>query len=151
MRTRRAGHAVSLPKLDDVNVGILSDVADVPVGMSCRVRWPDPSRQTAPARVWPGFAWALCRVCRPAGSLTRPLLLELCVNARAVDVVVRDGDPTVPAARAADPDRIGRHGLEIVKAVTEALLTEQEPGGKHVTARSALLDGPGGHVTSRRP
>jgi hypothetical protein len=41
-------------------------------------------------------------------------------NAHAVDVVVWDSDPTVAAARAADPDRIGQHGLEIVKAVTPA-------------------------------
>jgi anti-sigma regulatory factor (Ser/Thr protein kinase) len=80
-----------------------------------------------------------------------PVLLELCINARAVDVVVWDSDPTVPAARAADPDRIGQHGLEIVKAVTEALFTEQEPVGKHITARIALSDGPGGHATSRHP
>ncbi|MFM9709132.1 ATP-binding protein [Streptomyces galilaeus] len=80
-----------------------------------------------------------------------PVLLELCINARAVDVVVWDSDPTVPAARAADPDRIGQHGLEIVKAVTEALFTEQEPVGKHITARIALSDGLGGHATSRHP
>ncbi|MEH0549124.1 ATP-binding protein [Streptomyces sp. B21-105] len=80
-----------------------------------------------------------------------PVLLELGINARAVDVVVWDSDPTVPAARAADPDRIGQHGLEIVKAVTEALFTEQEPVGKHVTARIALSDGLGGHGTSRHP
>ncbi|MGW0916877.1 ATP-binding protein [Streptomyces sp. NPDC002784] len=78
-----------------------------------------------------------------------PVLLELCINARAVDVVVWDSDPTVPAARATDPDRIGQHGLEIVKAVTEALFTEQEPVGKHITARIALSDGPGGNATSR--
>ncbi|MEU9366867.1 ATP-binding protein [Streptomyces avermitilis] len=50
-----------------------------------------------------------------------PVLVELRINTRAVDVVVWDSDPTVPAARATDPDRIGQHGLEIVKAITEAL------------------------------
>jgi len=69
-----------------------------------------------------------------------PVLLELRITARTVDVVVWDSDPTVPAARAADPDRIGQHGLEIVKAVTEALFTEQEPVGKRITARIALSD-----------
>ncbi|MGW0877889.1 ATP-binding protein [Streptomyces sp. NPDC002740] len=82
------------------------------------------------------------------------ILLELRISARAVDVVVWDSDPTVPAARAADPDRIGQHGLEIVKAVAEALFTEQERVGKRITARIALShdpDGPGGHATSRHP
>ncbi|CAG6393612.1 hypothetical protein SCOCK_210052 [Actinacidiphila cocklensis] len=55
-----------MPKLDDVNVGILSDVADAPVGMLCRVRRPGPLRQTAPVRVWPGFAWGC------TGSADRP-------------------------------------------------------------------------------
>ncbi|WP_234443276.1 ATP-binding protein [Streptomyces cellulosae] len=69
-----------------------------------------------------------------------PVLMELRISAHAVDVVVWDSDPTVPVARAADPDRIGQHGLEIVKAVTEWLFTEQEPVGKRITARIALCD-----------
>jgi anti-sigma regulatory factor (Ser/Thr protein kinase) len=80
-----------------------------------------------------------------------PVLLELGINARAVDIVVWDSDPTVPAARAADPGRIGQHGLEIVKAVAEALFAEQEPVGKRITARIALSDGSGGHCTIRHP
>ncbi|MFF4518050.1 ATP-binding protein [Streptomyces mirabilis] len=80
-----------------------------------------------------------------------PVLMELRITARAVDVVLWDSEPTVPAARAADPDRIGQHGLEIVKAVTEDLFTEQEPVGKRITARLALSDDPGGHVTGHRP
>ncbi|MFM9500271.1 ATP-binding protein [Streptomyces galilaeus] len=71
-----------------------------------------------------------------------PVLMELRINAHAVDVVVWDSDPTVPTARAADPDRIGQHGLEIVKAVTEDLFIEQEPVGKRITARIALSDVP---------
>ena len=71
-----------------------------------------------------------------------PVLMELCINAHAVDVVVWDSDPAVPAARVADPDRIGQHGLEIVKAVTEDLFIEQEPVGKRITARIALSDLP---------
>jgi anti-sigma regulatory factor (Ser/Thr protein kinase) len=69
-----------------------------------------------------------------------PVLLELRINAHAVDVVVWDSDRTVPAARASDPERIGQHGLEIVKAVSEKLFTEQEPAGKRITARLALSD-----------
>jgi anti-sigma regulatory factor (Ser/Thr protein kinase) len=73
-----------------------------------------------------------------------PVLVELRINAHGVDVVVWDSDPTVPAARAADPDRIGQHGLEIVKAVTEDLFIEQEPVGKRITARIALSGTPSG-------
>lgn len=71
-----------------------------------------------------------------------PVLMELRITGRAVDVVVWDSDPTVPAARAADPGRIGQHGLEIVKAVTEDLFIEQEPVGKRITARIALSQTP---------
>ena len=81
---------------------------------------------------------------------TGPVLLELRITATSVDIVVWDGDPTVLAARAADPDRIGQHGLEIVKAVTEDLCVEQEPVGKRVTARIALADPPGSDATARR-
>ena len=69
-----------------------------------------------------------------------PVLMELRVTADSVDVTVWDSDPTVPAARTADPDRIGQHGLEIVKAVAEELFIEQESVGKRITARIALAD-----------
>ncbi|MGC0211888.1 ATP-binding protein [Streptomyces levis] len=69
-----------------------------------------------------------------------PARMELRLTAHAVEVVVWDSEPTVPAARPADPTRIGQHGLEIVKAVTEELLIEQEPLGKRITARIALHD-----------
>ncbi|GAA3920045.1 hypothetical protein GCM10023084_82420 [Streptomyces lacrimifluminis] len=71
-----------------------------------------------------------------------PVRMELRVNAHAVDVVVWDSDPIMPAARAAGPGRIGRHGLEVVKAVTEDLFIEREPVGKRVAARIALSDPP---------
>ncbi|MDR6978355.1 anti-sigma regulatory factor (Ser/Thr protein kinase) [Streptomyces sp. 3330] len=71
-----------------------------------------------------------------------PVLMELRLTAHAVDVVVWDSDPTVPSARPADPDRVGQHGLEIVKAVAEDLFIEQQPVGKRITARIALADIP---------
>ncbi|CAL9656781.1 ATP-binding protein [Streptomyces levis] len=70
-----------------------------------------------------------------------PVLMELRLTARAVEIAIWDSDPTVPAARAADPGRIGQHGLEIVKAVTENLFMEQEAVGKRITARIALAEG----------
>ncbi|MFF9869673.1 ATP-binding protein [Streptomyces sp. NPDC013953] len=71
-----------------------------------------------------------------------PVLMDLRITARAVEVVVWDSDPVVPVARAADAGRIGQHGLEIVKAVTEDLFMEQEPVGKRITARISLSDTP---------
>ncbi|MFF7771811.1 ATP-binding protein [Streptomyces massasporeus] len=76
-----------------------------------------------------------------------PVLMELRLTASVVDVVVWDSDPTVPAARASDPGRIGQHGLEIVHAVTEKLLVEQERVGKRITARIALADIPRSDTT----
>ncbi|MFJ6392801.1 ATP-binding protein [Streptomyces sp. NPDC091972] len=71
-----------------------------------------------------------------------PVLMELRVTARSVEIVVWDSDPLVPTARAADPGRIGQRGLEIVEAVTESLFIEQEPVGKRITARIALSEHP---------
>ncbi|MFJ4722375.1 ATP-binding protein [Streptomyces luteogriseus] len=71
-----------------------------------------------------------------------PVLMELLLTARVVEVVVWDSEPTVPEAQPADPGRVGQHGLEIVKVATEELLIEQEPVGKRITARIALSDIP---------
>ncbi len=71
-----------------------------------------------------------------------PVLVELGITLDTVDVVVWDSDPLVPAARAADPDRIGQHGLEIVKAVSQALFVEPQSVGKRITARIPLADPP---------
>ncbi|MFI7501646.1 ATP-binding protein [Streptomyces sp. NPDC049687] len=77
-----------------------------------------------------------------------PVLMEMRITADSVHVVVWDSDPTVPAFRAADPGRIGQHGLEIVKAVSEDLSIRQEPVGKRITARIPLSDAPS---DTRRP
>ncbi|MFJ2259331.1 ATP-binding protein [Streptomyces sp. NPDC087844] len=69
-----------------------------------------------------------------------PVLMELRVTPETVDVIVWDSDPTVPEAHAADAGRVGRHGLEIVKAVTQDLEIHREPVGKRITARIALAD-----------
>ncbi|WP_404200413.1 ATP-binding protein [Streptomyces tauricus] len=69
-----------------------------------------------------------------------PVLMELGITVERVEVSVWDSAPVVPVARTADPDRIGQHGLEIVKAVSEDLAVRQEPVGKRVTARITLLD-----------
>ncbi|GAA2542717.1 MULTISPECIES: ATP-binding protein [Streptomyces] len=71
-----------------------------------------------------------------------PVRLDLCVLGDALEVTVRDGNPVLPVPRAADPGRVGQHGLEIVMAVAEGLDVQQEPAGKRVTARISLLDTP---------
>ncbi|MFE0776860.1 hypothetical protein [Streptomyces sp. NPDC058861] len=65
------------------------------------------------------------------------MLMELRISTGSVDIVVRDSDPSIPAARPG-PGRAG--GMEIIKAVAEELFIEQEPVGKRVTARIALAD-----------
>ncbi|WP_328686191.1 ATP-binding protein [Streptomyces sp. NBC_01261] len=79
-----------------------------------------------------------------------PVRMELRLTTDRVDVVVWDSDPALPAARKADPGRIGQHGLEIVKAVTEDLFIESDPAGKRITARIGLSEDLGAHVTGRR-
>jgi anti-sigma regulatory factor (Ser/Thr protein kinase) len=72
-----------------------------------------------------------------------PALMDLRIDGDAVEVVVWDSDPVLPTARTADAGRVGQHGLEIVMAVTQSLVTEPTPLGKRVTARIALHDGSG--------
>ncbi|MEU2338388.1 ATP-binding protein [Streptomyces sp. NPDC013172] len=67
-----------------------------------------------------------------------PILLRLRRAETAVEVEVWDGHPDVPAAERADPHRVGRHGLEIVKAVAADLTMVPEAAGKRITARIDL-------------
>nr|WP_189979373.1 ATP-binding protein [Streptomyces capoamus] len=79
-----------------------------------------------------------------------PVLLDLRVTDTVIEVAVWDSDPVLPVARAADPGRVGQHGLEIVMAVVQGFEARREPVGKRITARIALVDDPdGGSV--RRP
>nr|WP_223146328.1 ATP-binding protein [Streptomyces apricus] len=68
-----------------------------------------------------------------------PVLLDLRIVGGTLEVSVWDSDPVLPIARAADPGRVGQHGLEIVMAVCEGFEVQREPVGKHITARIALL------------
>ncbi|MFL5996383.1 MAG: ATP-binding protein [Streptomyces sp.] len=80
-----------------------------------------------------------------------PVLLDLRIVGDAVEVVVWDGDPVLPVARAANAGRVGQHGLEIVMAVAQGFEAQREPVGKRITARIALLDDPGGALAGPRP
>ncbi|MFF3613145.1 ATP-binding protein [Streptomyces sp. NPDC002580] len=71
-----------------------------------------------------------------------PASLRLEISAATLEIAVWDSDPSLPAAEAADPARIGRHGLEIVTAVAQKVDIRREPVGKRVTAHIALADLP---------
>ncbi|MGY0065382.1 ATP-binding protein [Streptomyces sp. QTS137] len=70
-----------------------------------------------------------------------PIRLRLRLTDAAVEVAVWDTHPVLPAARAADPQRVGQHGLEIVKAVAH-LTMQPEPVGKRITACITLQPDP---------
>lgn len=58
-----------------------------------------------------------------------PVLMDLCIVGDAVEGVVWDCDPVLPLARAADAGRVGQHGLEIVRAVSQGFEAQREPVG----------------------
>ncbi|MFI1294118.1 ATP-binding protein [Streptomyces sp. NPDC020792] len=62
-----------------------------------------------------------------------PCMLILEVNGDAVGITVWDSEPKLPTARAADPGRVGQHGLEVVLAVSEGFTARREPV-KRITA-----------------
>ncbi|MGW1863749.1 ATP-binding protein [Streptomyces collinus] len=69
-----------------------------------------------------------------------PILLDLRITGDLVQVQVWDSDPVLPVARAADADRVGQHGLEIVMALCQGFEAIREPVGKRLTARLTLVD-----------
>ncbi|MFE5143556.1 ATP-binding protein [Streptomyces fagopyri] len=69
-----------------------------------------------------------------------PVLMELRIDGEVIEVSVWDTDPVLPVARAADPGRLGQHGLEIVMAVAQGFEARRETVGKRITARVPLTD-----------
>ncbi|BBC92178.1 hypothetical protein SRO_1002 [Streptomyces rochei] len=61
-----------------------------------------------------------------------------------IEISVRDSLPLPPVIRAAEPRRVGQHGLEIVLAVAESFEMRPEPPGrppgKRIIVRIALVD-----------
>ncbi|MFF7335580.1 ATP-binding protein [Streptomyces sp. NPDC008150] len=66
------------------------------------------------------------------------VLLHLRVVDRTVQVTVWDTAPDMPQVSAADPRRIGRHGLEIVKALVQRFEIRPEGMGKRITGHIAM-------------
>ena len=80
-----------------------------------------------------------------------PCLLDLEIVEGAVEISVWDSSTTLPSIEAADPERIGRHGLEITMAVSQTFCVHREPVGKRITAVIELADDPGGDPAGRQP
>ncbi|WP_030339800.1 ATP-binding protein [Streptomyces sp. NRRL S-1022] len=70
-----------------------------------------------------------------------PCLVDLELSGGSVRITVRDSAPELPVARAADPGRVGQHGLEIVTAVCQGFEVHREPLGERTTASVVLADG----------
>ncbi|GAA2449318.1 ATP-binding protein [Streptomyces sp. NPDC051041] len=70
-----------------------------------------------------------------------PYILELEGTGASVKVSVYDSSAALPRAFPRDPERIGRHGLEIVKALAREVTVERVPVGKRVCAVVPLNGG----------
>ncbi|MEU0742968.1 ATP-binding protein [Streptomyces sp. NPDC006134] len=69
-----------------------------------------------------------------------PYILELEGTDASVTVGVYDSSGALPRRFPRDPERVGRHGLEIVHALTESVTVERVPVGKRVRAVVPLND-----------
>ncbi|MFF4755960.1 ATP-binding protein [Streptomyces sp. NPDC002514] len=67
-----------------------------------------------------------------------PYILELEGTDAAVTVSVYDSSVALPRRYPRDPERVGRHGLEIVHALAAEVTTERVPVGKRVRALLTL-------------
>ncbi|MEU3980715.1 ATP-binding protein [Streptomyces sp. NPDC026672] len=67
-----------------------------------------------------------------------PYILELEGTDTAVTVSVYDSSAALPHRFPRDPERIGRHGLEIVHALAAEVVVERVPVGKRVRALLTL-------------
>ncbi|MFG2549226.1 ATP-binding protein [Streptomyces sp. NPDC048581] len=69
-----------------------------------------------------------------------PYILDLEGTDDAVTVCVYDSSSALPRRFPKDPERIGRHGLEIVHALAAEIAVERVPVGKRVRAVLRLSD-----------
>lgn len=78
-----------------------------------------------------------------------PCLLTLELDGDVVEITVWDTEPRTPVVRAADPQRVGQHGLEIVTAVCRDFEVHREPVGKRIKVIVALTDDQVGDMAGR--
>ena len=69
-----------------------------------------------------------------------PYILELEGTDTALTVTVYDSSARLPRVFPRDPERVGRHGLEIVRALARDVSVERVPVGKRVCAVLPLVD-----------
>lgn len=74
-------------------------------------------------------------VCKHAPG---PCVLDLKISGDCLTIELWDGDPALPTVLAADPGRVGRHGMEIVQALCQGLEMHREPVGKRIKAHLRL-------------
>jgi anti-sigma regulatory factor (Ser/Thr protein kinase) len=67
-----------------------------------------------------------------------PCLLDCELVGDQLEIAVWDSDGSLPVARAAEPGRIGQHGLEIVMALCDGFDVQREPVGKRIKVRVAM-------------
>ncbi|SFF41088.1 hypothetical protein SAMN05216251_113158 [Actinacidiphila alni] len=67
-----------------------------------------------------------------------PCALNLELLESVLEITLWDSDATLPFARATEPGRIGKHGLEIVLALCEGFDVRREAVGKRIKVRIAL-------------
>jgi anti-sigma regulatory factor (Ser/Thr protein kinase) len=67
-----------------------------------------------------------------------PSALNLEIQGSDLVITVWDTDSSLPIARAAEPGRIGQHGLEIILALCEGFDVRREAVGKRIKVRIAL-------------
>ncbi len=73
-----------------------------------------------------------------------PCLMDLELAGGTIAVTLWDSEPVLPVARAAEPGRVGQHGLEIVLALCERYEIRREPVGKRVRVTVGLDGGAAG-------
>lgn len=64
-----------------------------------------------------------------------PCLVDLTLDATALEISVWDSGRALPVTPAADPARVGRHGLEIVTALCSSYTVRPEAVGKRTVVR----------------
>ncbi|MFA3875518.1 ATP-binding protein [Streptomyces sp. MMCC 100] len=69
-----------------------------------------------------------------------PSTVDLELAEDRVEVTVWDSEPVLPVPETPNPDRVGRHGLEIVMAVCQSFEVHREPVGKRMRAAVRLAD-----------
>ncbi|SEB61914.1 hypothetical protein SAMN05216483_0022 [Streptomyces sp. 2131.1] len=71
-----------------------------------------------------------------------PCLVDLEADGTTLGIVMWDSGSVLPVASAADPTRVGQHGLELVLMVCKSLEVHQETVGKSLRALIDLADSP---------